>query len=102
MGKKKTPFESIKQGLIESIEYANGDLKKAKTHKIPRVEVKSIRQRIGMTQPEFAAAFHISLATLRHWERGDRLPQGPALVLLNLVARKPQTIRNILSDNLAA
>lgn len=102
MRKKKTAFESIKQGLLESIEYAKGDLKKAKVHKIPRVEVKAIRQRIGMTQPEFTAAFHISLATLRHWERGDRLPQGPALVLLNLVAREPQIIRNILACKRAA
>ena len=45
-----------------------------------------------MTQVEFASVFSISLGTLRHWERGDRIPRGPALVLLNLVSKDPQTI----------
>ncbi len=42
-----------------------------------------------MSQSEFASAFGISVSTLRHWERGDRTPQGPALVLLNVVAKEP-------------
>ncbi len=36
---------------------------------------------VGMSQVEFAASFGISLGTLRHWERGDRQPQGPARAL---------------------
>ena len=46
---------------------------------------------------EFALAFGISLGTLRHWERGDRHPQGPALVLLNVVAREPKVVLKALS-----
>jgi len=34
---------------------------------------------------------------LRHWERGDRRPNGPALVLLNLIARDPQAVGRLLS-----
>jgi putative transcriptional regulator len=37
------------------------------------------------------------VATLRHWERGDRRPQGPALVLLNLIEREPQAVMRALS-----
>ncbi len=40
---------------------------------------------MGMSQTEFASAFGISVSTLRYWERGDRKPQGPALVLLELL-----------------
>ncbi|MDP1535173.1 MAG: helix-turn-helix domain-containing protein [Rubrivivax sp.] len=29
-----------------------------------------------MTQEQFAARFGFSVATLRHWERGDRSPHG--------------------------
>ena len=45
-----------------------------------------------MTQNEFASAFGISVSTLRHWERGDRAPQGPARVLLSLVGKEPETV----------
>ncbi len=50
-----------------------------------------------MSQNEFASAFGISVSTLRHWERGDRTPQGPALVLLNVIANEPKAVLKALS-----
>lgn len=41
----------------------------------------------ALTTKQFAARFGFSVATLRHWERGDRSPQGAALVLLNPIDR---------------
>ena len=32
------------------------------------------------------------------WERGDRKPHGPALVLLNLVKKAPDTVLNVLNS----
>ena len=55
-----------------------------------------MRAKVGMSQNEFASAFGISVSTLRHWERGDRSAQGPALVLLNVVAKEPQVVLNAL------
>lgn len=91
-------FESIKQGLTEAIEHAAGTSNKAVIHKPKPVDVQSVRKKIGMTQPEFAASFGISLGTLRHWERGDRSPRGPALVLLNVVEKAPHTVLSALAD----
>ncbi len=93
-------FNSIKQGLTEAIEYNQGKSKKAIVHEFTAVDVKAIRKKIAMSQVEFASAFGISLATLRHWERGDRKPQGPALVLLNIVAKEPEAVLRALSTNL--
>lgn len=89
-------FESIKRGLSEAIEYSEGTLKGARVFKPDTINVKALRKKVRMTQMEFASAFGISLGTLRHWERGDRNPQGPALVLLNLVQKEPQTILRVL------
>ena len=50
-----------------------------------------------MSQNEFANAFGISVSTLRHWERGDRKPRGSALVLLNVVAKAPNTVLSVLA-----
>ncbi len=93
----KEAFESIKQGLSEAIEYAKGKSTKAIIHNFEAIDVKKIRANMRMSQSEFASAFGISLGTLRHWERGDRKPQGPALVLLNIVAKKPKAVLEALS-----
>ncbi|PCI03649.1 MAG: transcriptional regulator, partial [Zetaproteobacteria bacterium] len=75
-----------------------GKQTKAVVHDFSPIDVKNIRTQIGMSQNEFASAFGISVSTLRHWERGDRKPQGPALVLLNVVAKEPQTVLKALSN----
>jgi len=90
-------FDSIKKGLEEALEYSQGrQLNVREFHPEP-VDVKSLRQQIKLTQSDFAAAFGISVATLRHWERGDRKPQGPALVLLNLVRKSPEMVLTVLN-----
>ena len=91
-------FRSIKQGLEEAIEFSKGEPGKAVVHEFSPVDVKNIRAKVGMSQSEFASAFGISVSTLRHWERGDRVPQGPALVLLNVVAKEPKAVLKALSS----
>ena len=61
------------------------------------VDVADLRKRLGLTQEQFAARFGFSVATLRHGERGDRTPHGPALVLLNLIDREPEVVLRALA-----
>jgi len=91
-------FESIKQGLTEAIEFAEGQTQGAVVHEFAPLDIKAVRAKVGMTQAEFAMAFGISLGTLRHWERGDRKPHGPAIVLLNVVAKEPEAVLRALSS----
>jgi putative transcriptional regulator len=53
---------------------------------------------MGMSQNvfAFASAFGISVSTLRHWERDDRTPQCPALVLLNVISKEPEAVLKAL------
>ena len=89
-------FKSIRQGLEEALDYSKGKKGQAVVHEFSPVDVKNIRAKIGMSQNEFASAFGISVSTLRHWERGDRIPHGPALVLLNVVAKEPKAVLKAL------
>ncbi|MBL1212196.1 MAG: helix-turn-helix domain-containing protein [Ignavibacteriae bacterium] len=91
-----TTYKSISKGLKEAIDYSEGKKISVKEFRPIHIDVKQLRNRIGMTQTNFAASFGISLGTLRHWERGDRYPQGPALVLLNLLAKDPTTVLKVL------
>ena len=90
-------FNSIKQGLDEALEFSKGKKSKAIVHEFSPLDVKNIRAKIGMSQNEFASAFGISVSTLRHWERGDRTPHGPALVLLNVVSKEPNAVLKALN-----
>ena len=87
-----TAFASIKQGLMEAIEHAEGRAPETRIHRPRPVDVKALRASVGMTQEQFAARFGFSTATLRHWERGDRSPNGSALVLLNVIGRNPEAV----------
>lgn len=89
-------FSGIKKGLEEAIAFSEGKNDKAVIHEFGPLDVKAIRAKVGMSQSEFASAFGISVSTLRHWERGDRTPQGPALVLLNVVAKEPKAVLKAL------
>lgn len=90
-------FESISKGLRQAIAHQRGNRVRGMKLYVPaKVDVKAVRRRTGLTQEQFAAKFAISLGTLRHWERGDRVPRGTALVLLNVIAREPKAVMRAL------
>ena len=93
-----TAFDSIKRGLLEAIEHAEGRAPATRVHRPRAVDVKALRHQIGMTQEQFAANFGFSTATLRHWERGDRTPHGASLVLLNVIERNPRAVIEALAS----
>ena len=90
-------FQSIKQGLNEAINHARGDKRGAMVYQPHEIDVPGLRTRLGLTQEQFAARFGFSVATLRHWERGDRSPNGAALVLLNVIDKDPRAVMRALS-----
>jgi putative transcriptional regulator len=90
-------FESIKAGLNQALAHAGGKRKAVREHRVAHVDVRQLRADIGLTQEQFSAKFGISLPTLRHWERGDRRPQGAALVLLNVIAKEPRAVLRALA-----
>lgn len=65
-------FDRIREGLEQAIAHAAGEPVDVVVHQQQSPDVKGIRLQTGMTQEEFAARCHISVNTLRHWERGDR------------------------------
>ncbi len=92
-------FNSIKQGLTEAVKHAKTKDAKAsgvKLYQPHAVDVSNLRQRLSLTQEQFAARFGFSVATLRHWERGDRSPSGASLVLLNVIDRNPNAVLQAL------
>jgi putative transcriptional regulator len=90
--------DSIRRGLEEAVAYARGeaDERRYRVHVPERIDVKSIRTRLGMTQEEFALHFGFSVNTLRHWEQGKRQPEGPTRAYLLVIDRAPEAVRKAL------
>ncbi|MCP4713058.1 MAG: type II toxin-antitoxin system MqsA family antitoxin [Planctomycetes bacterium] len=89
-------LESIQTGLKQAIAHARGEDVGVLIHKFEPIDVKSLRQRVGMERGEFAQLFGIGSDTVRHWENGDRTPKGPALVLLNLIRKEPDKLLRMI------
>jgi putative transcriptional regulator len=60
--------------------------------------VKVLRQRLGMTQAEFAQAFRLPITTLRDWEQHRSAPDAPARALLLAIERDPEVMRRLLAE----
>lgn len=64
---------------------------------VPTPDVRVIRKRLGLSQEAFAARFHLSVRTVREWEQRRRVPEGPALVLLQVIEREPEAVERALA-----
>ncbi len=58
--------------------------------------VKKLRERLGLTQEAFAAAYRIPVGTLRDWEQGRKRPDAPARAYLTVIARNPEAVADLL------
>jgi putative transcriptional regulator len=61
------------------------------------VNVRAIRESLGLSQVEFAKRFGFTAAAVRQWEQGRRQPQGPARVLLTVIAQEPRAVQRALA-----
>jgi putative transcriptional regulator len=89
----------IVAGLKDAIAYSRGDMSRARVSSVSvsrHIDVRAIRRQLKMSQEEFALRFGFSVATLRNWEQGHRHPEGPARVLLTLIERIPEQVKEAL------
>ena len=97
--KKKKPTGG--QRMLESAKQALAFAKGSKDHgcevHVPDdIDVKAIREKISLSQRDFAKLFGLSKRTLEHWEHGRRVPSGPARAFLTVIAREPEAVRRAL------
>lgn len=53
-------------------------------------EIRATRQRLQLTQAEFAELVHVSKKTVERWEAGAKDVTGPIVTLLHLINEYPQ------------
>jgi putative transcriptional regulator len=57
---------------------------------------KEIRQKLQMTQEQFAMQFQIPLGTLRDWEQGVSTPDTATRSYLRVIAKNPKAVLEAL------
>jgi len=88
----------IAASLREAVEWVeNGTTEVRVTNvNVPMVDIREVRRRLGLSQAAFAARFGFQPATLRNWEQGRTRPDGPARVLLAVIAQHPEAVEDAL------
>ena len=95
---KNELFADLVASVREGGVILRGERPAARTFTIQPPDIKDIRNGFGLTQEQFAALLGISVRTLRNWEQGRRVPEGPARVLLQVAAKHPEAVLDIVSS----
>jgi putative transcriptional regulator len=95
----KRAFDKIKAGLEGAIAIARGEADPAtyRVHVPAEIDVKAIRNKLGMSQAQFAASFGFGLDAVQNWEQGRRRPEGAARAFLKVIEREPEAVRRALA-----
>ena len=93
----KSAFDQLMTGLDEVEAFLSGEQKGFKVHVPDQIDVKSIRNKLKMTQSRFSATFGFSLDAIKHWEGGRRKPEAPARTLLTVIEKNPAAVISALN-----
>jgi putative transcriptional regulator len=89
-------FNELVESIREGGAILRGEATPARAFVVEGPNVKEIRANYQLSQNEFAALLGISVATLRNWEQGRRSPEGPARVLLQVAAKHPEAVWDVV------
>jgi putative transcriptional regulator len=93
---KANAFEELIASVKQAGRIRRGSLRPARETSFKPADVKSVRKKLRASQSEFALMIGVSVATLRNWEQGRRVPEGPALALLRVAEKEPLAVAKAL------
>lgn len=87
---KKEDFNELIASIKEAVAISKGEKKAASEEEIPNP--KKIREKLNLSQSEFAEFVGVRVATLKNWEQGRRKIPTTALTLLKIADKHPDII----------
>jgi putative transcriptional regulator len=95
---KKELFEELLGSVREGGEILRGERVPSRLFAGDEPDVRSLREKHGLSQSRFAAMMGISVGTLRNWEQRRRRPEGSARILLKVVEKHPEAVFDVVSS----
>jgi putative transcriptional regulator len=93
---KEEMFAELIASVKEGSSILRGEKEASRTFHLDKLDIKRIRDGYHLTQAQFAAMLGISLSTLQNWEQGQRVPEGPAMVLLRVADKHPDAVLDVV------
>ncbi|HNR46899.1 MAG TPA: helix-turn-helix domain-containing protein [Anaerolineaceae bacterium] len=89
-------FAELVASVKEGGAILKGEKAASRSFHLGAVDIKRIREGYNLTQEQFAAMLGISVRTLHNWEQGRRIPEGPAMVLLRIAEKHPESLLDVI------
>ena len=93
---KDALFKELVASVRECGVILRGEAAPSRVFVVDGPNIKRLRANYQISQEKFAALVGISVGTLRNWEQGRRTPEGPARVLLQVAAKYPRAVWNVV------
>jgi putative transcriptional regulator len=93
---KDETFAKLAASIKEAGEIKAGHQAPSRVYEIKPPEIRMVRERLDVSQGEFAVMIGVSTRTLQNWEQGRRQPEGPAKALLTIASRNPAAVLDAL------
>jgi len=89
-------FDELLESVQEGGAILRGEKAPSRRFEFAAPNVKYIREGYELSQSEFAALLGMSIKTLQNWEQGRRTPHGAARVLLEVAAKHPDAVWDVV------
>jgi putative transcriptional regulator len=89
-------FKELVASVREGGAILRGEVTPSRRFVVDGPNVKRIRANYKLSQDKFATLLGISVATLRNWEQGRRTPHGPGRILLQVAAKHPNAVLDVV------
>ncbi|MGB3863898.1 MAG: NadS family protein [Candidatus Aminicenantaceae bacterium] len=93
---KEEHFSKLVSSVKEAAEIKAGRKKPSRKYEITPPDIKMVREKLHVSQKEFAMLIGVSTRTLQNWEQGRRKPVGPANALLKIASKNPKAVLEAL------
>ena len=90
-------FSELLASVREGGAILRGEQAPSRRFELSPPDVKKIREGYELSQSEFAALLGVSIKTLQNWEQGRRSPHGTARVLLQVAAKHPEAVWDVVA-----
>lgn len=97
---RKNIGDELLEAMGEALAIARGEAAPAAVHHIEveqNVDVRALRNRLGLSREQFAQRFRFPARTVQEWEQGRRRPDQAARAYLTVIERNPKAVEEALS-----
>ncbi len=93
---KHDAYRKLIASIMEAGEIKAGLKQPSRVYEIKPPAIRMVREKLHVSQSQFALLIGVSPRTLQNWEQGRRKPDGPASALLKVATENPAAVMDAL------